>query len=384
MSRRYSSGAGRVFAIILAMILGASIVLGFIFRKQLAVAWSDVKNYFKRVDDTVNNGDDNNNGNQTGDQNTDLGDQEGEPGDNMAVSEIDYSGITLAMVPMVASELSAQAESGLNITATVLPSQATDKALDWSVEFVDETSEWAQGKTVTDYVTVSGTDTGATVECLKGFGSQMLVKAVSRSNPDVYATCTLDYYARVIGAKVNFGDTFYSMTPGGEIGNALITDDICNSSISIDFEISDYTIPLSEESTVFNSYQITGEFYDYIKSSFNANSATGTGTLYFITPREDLSEINLKYFGLKWQWEENKTVQMSPTYALGGFDKRIETHGAEYLALANSFNGPAVIFSASYQDAMNDVSFYFSLSYQEGYFAIDVENLEFDQTGAVM
>ena len=410
MSRR-SSNAGRIVAIILAMIVGATIVLGIIFRKQLAVVWGDLKRYVKRVDDEVPKDEDKDNEANAGTNNGEnAGTSSGVNGsqDNMAVSDIDYSGVTLAMVPMVASELSAQAESGLNITATIIPAQATDKTLDWSVEFVDASSEWANGKTATDYVTVTGTETGATVECLNPFGAQLLVKATSRSNPDVYATCTLDYYARVIGANLNFNhfnpfgeDNTFPMTKASkqgnvtvvpsleDMGNESITDDLCISSISIDFEFSDYTIPLNEEdATITEKYEITTGFRDYLHSNgFPMDVACVGGTPPMILPvfLNDVS-CNIKYFGLQWQFINSAIIQMmKPSYTEeGGFAERIKDVGAEYLALANSYTEPAVVFSASYKDSMNDVSFYISLSYQKDYFTIDVENLEFDQTGAVM
>lgn len=400
MSRRSGWTAGKIVALILAAIVGACIVLGIVFRKELAVIWGDFTRYIERVEEEVpdEEGEKDNATDDAGDNTATA-----EKYDNMSVSGVENNGITLAMVPMLASDLSAQAESGLTITATVLPSQATDKTLDWSVEPVDASSEWVQGKTVTDYVTVTGTETGATVECLNPFGAQLLVKATSRSNPEVYATCTLDYYARVIGAKLNFDylapftnkDVSMAMTktvnviPSFEnMANMAITEDMCFSAISIDFEISDYTIPLSEEASVTKEYKITPGFYDHIEDSFPADIPLAVGgPAYIPLYRSDLTEINLKYFGLKWQWDVNFAwvVTLKPTYALeGGWEERIKDKGAAYLALANSYTEPAVLFHASYKDNMNDVDFYISLSYQKDYFAIDVENLEFDQTGAVM
>ena len=53
--------------------------------------------------------------------------------------------------------VSALAETAGTITATVLPSNATDKSLDWSVAWKNASSSWATGKTVTDYFTVTPT-----------------------------------------------------------------------------------------------------------------------------------------------------------------------------------------------------------------------------------
>lgn len=77
-----------------------------------------------------------------------------------------------------ANGVSAQAETAYTLTATVLPEKASNKAVDWAVSFVNPSSAWATGKTVTDYVTVTPTADGAltaNVECLQAFGEQIKV-----------------------------------------------------------------------------------------------------------------------------------------------------------------------------------------------------------------
>lgn len=77
------------------------------------------------------------------------------------------------------------------------------------VAFVNPDSEWATGKTVTDYVTVTPTSDGAltvNVECLQAFGEQIVITVVSRDNPLVTATCTIDYAQKITGATLKFGD----------------------------------------------------------------------------------------------------------------------------------------------------------------------------------
>ena len=60
----------------------------------------------------------------------------------------------------------------------------------------DTSDSWSEGKTVTDYVTVTPTSDGAltaNVECLKDFGAQVKVTVTSRDNTDVKANCLVDY-----------------------------------------------------------------------------------------------------------------------------------------------------------------------------------------------
>ena len=118
-----------------------------------------------------------------------------------------------------ANGVSAQAETAYTLTATVLPEKASNKAVDWTVSFVNPVSAWATGKTVTDYVTVTPTADGAltaNVECLQAFGEQIKVTVTSRNNADATATCLVDYAERVSGYTLtlsNGGVTISSSDP---------------------------------------------------------------------------------------------------------------------------------------------------------------------------
>lgn len=101
-----------------------------------------------------------------------------------------------------ANGVSAQAETAYQLTATITPDNATNKAVDWSVAFVNPSSAWASGKSVTNYVTVTPTSDGAltaNVECKQAFGEQIKVTVTSRDNENASASCTIDYAARVVG-----------------------------------------------------------------------------------------------------------------------------------------------------------------------------------------
>lgn len=93
------------------------------------------------------------------------------------------------------------ASEGITLSATVSPETADNKSVDWSVAFVNPSSSWASGKTVTDYVTVTPTSDGAltaNVSCLKSFGEQIKITVISRANPKAKAECTLDYARRIL------------------------------------------------------------------------------------------------------------------------------------------------------------------------------------------
>ncbi len=124
------------------------------------------------------------------------------------------NGISLKSMKIAAEDYAAYgvsplAESAQTLTAIITPSNAVDKTVDWAVAWVDASSSWANGKTVTDYVTVTPTSDGAltaTVECLQDFGEQIKVTVSSRSNSSAKAEATVDYQKRLLSVD---GFEFY-------------------------------------------------------------------------------------------------------------------------------------------------------------------------------
>ena len=107
------------------------------------------------------------------------------------------------------------ANSAQTVTATITPSDATNKEVDWSIAWKNANSTWAKGKTLSDYLTLSPTSDGAltaTVTCKKAFGEQAIVTCKVRTDDTLTATCTVDYKQRVIGIdfsmKINWSNEF--------------------------------------------------------------------------------------------------------------------------------------------------------------------------------
>lgn len=155
--------------------------------------------------------------------------------------------------------VSAQAESAYILTATVLPEDALNKTLIWSVSFVDASSEWATEKSVTDYVTVTpSSDTmTATVNCLKAFGERIKITATSQADSTKCATCYADYQQRITDISITVGDIIYyplrgsyMYVNGRKLSECRIMPDIsqyisapCNMNIQ---KTSVYTIPCDD------------------------------------------------------------------------------------------------------------------------------------------
>ena len=82
---------------------------------------------------------------------------------------------------------------GVVITTTIEPADATNQLVNWSVAFANPSSEWATGKTVTDYVNFDPVSAHiCRVYCIAAFGEQIIFTAASDDNPEIKATCTID------------------------------------------------------------------------------------------------------------------------------------------------------------------------------------------------
>lgn len=158
----------------------------------------------------------------------------------MLIGESEGAGVSLlsekiAKADYAAYGVSPLADSAYTLTATVEPANAADKAVDWSVAFVNPSSSWATGKTVTDYVTVTPTSDGAltaTVQNLKAFGEQIKVTVTLRQNEEVSADCTVDYIKKVQNILYTLKNTTTNETKSFTFGDekflSFITTDFSN------------------------------------------------------------------------------------------------------------------------------------------------------------
>jgi hypothetical protein len=97
-------------------------------------------------------------------------------------------------------------QSAVTLQATIQPEFATNKTANWSVAWVNPVADWAVGKTVASYLTVTPTSDGAltaTVNCLQSFGEKIKITVTSRSNEVATAECTVDYARRISSTQLN-------------------------------------------------------------------------------------------------------------------------------------------------------------------------------------
>ncbi len=116
--------------------------------------------------------------------------------------------------------VSPAAETALQVTATVTPANAEDAKIDWSVAWKSGADgQWGNGKTVTDYVTVTPTSDGAltaNVECSQAFGEVIVLTAAIRGNEEIHATKNVQYVQGYSGFSVKVVYT-NSSTPAANV-----------------------------------------------------------------------------------------------------------------------------------------------------------------------
>lgn len=195
----------------------------------------------------------------------------------MIMGESDGNGVALtssviAPEDYAAYGVSALAESAYTVTATITPSNAVDKTVDWSVSWANAESEFATGKTVTDYVTVTPESDGAltaTVECLQAFGEQIVLTVSSRQKPSISAICTIDYSSKITDCMITFGLEFSGRVPESLVlnasNNSYVFDDTSLSAFNYgDFELlkGNYTVDVSFDVNVY--YTGNEDFLDLL------------------------------------------------------------------------------------------------------------------------
>lgn len=183
----------------------------------------------------------------------------------MVVGNAQSNGVALMSARIMSAEyedygVNALADTAYTLTATIEPSDATNKAVTYSAAWKNANSTWAKGKNVSDYVTVQQENEGslkATVSCLKAFGEQVIITCTVDDNIDLKATCTVDYLRKPLGANLNIAVT------GALSGAAEWNFNYAAQNASVDF-------PLLKNVSFFDQ--------DWVFGWCNVSASGGTGT----------------------------------------------------------------------------------------------------------
>ena len=308
-------------------------------------------------------------------------------GSGAIIGESVGNGVIVKTAKIPVSEFAAYgvsplAEAAYTLTATITPSNATNKALDWSVSFVNPESEWASGKTVTDYVTVTPTADGAltaSVACLKDFGEQIKVIATSRDNPAISAACTVDYVARVTGLTVElYKDGYDGTLVSGSNGDTPLVIPF-NDTESLDILLT----PQLSAGTMEDTFTYTGKF------ALDVSAIIALGTVDFSAYGEITDTYELFNFS------------NGRGYVMGGYkimnhfipEGKEDEHGfvatpqslkqSLYSNLAKLYSAPLGTFTFTATGEYSSIEKTVQMNFEEGTVSISVENVSLDETGIV-
>ena len=115
------------------------------------------------------------------------------------------------------------AESALQLTVTPTPAEADMSSGKFAIKFKNASSEWANGKTLSEYGTLQTVDTThANFTCLKAFGEQIIVEySVTGEKDGQFTTLTAEYPLDYAKRITNLTGAF---SVGSSFGSSLRTD----------------------------------------------------------------------------------------------------------------------------------------------------------------
>lgn len=156
---------------------------------------------------------------------------------------------------------SGYAESGsVVLNATVSPVGAEAAGLTWSAAWKNTSSTFAKANDdLTKFVRLTPNGTSCTVELVAPFGEQIVITVASNVDPNVKASCTVDYLQKITGQRLEFSHGYMSnpsAKPGVSFAIMPLLNDVdvveyYQSSISVLTSMDqNYTLSCSSEGTV--------------------------------------------------------------------------------------------------------------------------------------
>ena len=153
--------------------------------------------------------------------------------------------------------------TSVQVKAIIEPADATNQLVTWSIAFVDPEDSWANGKQVTDYVTITDTTSLInTVTFKAAFGAQIRITVTSQDNPEYSATCTVDCAQKLTSTYVTYaagsgldGDAAVVLNNvGGQPGNWAMLKMFLETEVQ---KAASYTYNTTEVYTIEDEYTTT-------------------------------------------------------------------------------------------------------------------------------
>ena len=197
------------------------------------------------------------------------------------------------------TETSDDMKTSVNVVATITPDDAANKAVDWTVVFVNASSAWANGKTATDYIMAEPTTDGAltaTVTCKAAFGEQIKITVTSRDNPEASASCTVDYKQQFEGYIFSASQTGKTPTLDNSTKKGKIYADFNNAEqlkITYSYKKSTvYTVALNDSEIAAPATMDVEIENTALKTAMN-DAKSGSGDALKVTAANKIFVMNL-------------------------------------------------------------------------------------------
>lgn len=229
-------------------------------------------------------------------------------GGNMDV--IENNGILLcaAQIPeeeFEAYNVSETAAMAYHITATV-NEDAADKSIIGNIGWENKTSSWANGKSISDYATLTQTPQYGlefTLEIKQAFGEPILIKVASCMDSNVNATAKVNYLKefQAFTAVINS-----SLSPTA-MGRLYVGDTINTVTITPVFGVGTIEGTITDCTTVMT-------INNYTKTGLNAALNTGSGTSSYSAS----DKITARGLSFKIPFSGNTTADSASGIITGG------------------------------------------------------------------
>lgn len=269
--------------------------------------------------------------------------------ENLVVDKIEEKGVRLSV------KRNAQSDGeSLTITANVYPSNATNKNLNWVLDSVDE--NFSENNDVEEFVklTVSSDTLSCNVEFLHAFPVQFKITVSSKANPNVFASCTLDCYERIISIDnidvdlTTSADSYAILNEGNVFDFSSLTyDDIMSLDTVIEISNIEYqtkgTIDISDNASISVKWNdnilnaaeenygsidnlFSSSYFEITDNKFNIKSIIQNYSLYTSNTDEVITVLQQTpyWFTVEVFASTNNEIDfthsLTKNYILGGFD----------------------------------------------------------------
>ena len=236
-------------------------------------------------------------------------------GDDNTPSEPESSMMTLR---------SGYAESGsVVLNATVSPVGAEAAGLTWSAAWKNPSSTFAKANVdLTKFVRLTPNGTSCTVELVAPFGEQIVITVASNVDPNVKASCTVDYLQKITGQKLEFSEGFMGTHNKFEAGKTVPLCSLSSSGDVVEYYQSSISVLTTMDQNYTLSCSSVGTVRVKMTDAFRAIAAN------YLDLVEETREVSIADFTL------------GDVFNLCGVGKLVPTSSAESIDFAkwNAFH----------------------------------------------